>query len=85
VAAGDGLPGNLSRQALADLLRILRECERAWGAHTARRTRARLPARPAQIAAGTAIGHERADVRPRTPTLFLAEEPWVVAFRPDRR
>lgn len=81
----DGLPGNLSRRAVADFLDILRRSEQGWGVDTARRTRARLLRRFEQIADGTAAGHERHDVKPRTRTLFLNEDPWVVAYRPATR
>src|SRR4051812_3468578 len=84
-ALPEGTPGNLSRQALADFLRILRESRREWGEDTARRSGARLLARFRQIADGSAIGHERRDVKPRTPTLFLVEEPWVIAYHPTGR
>ena len=84
-ALPERLPDNLSRQALADFVRILRESQRGWGTDTARHTRARLLARFAQIADGSAVGHERHDVKPRTPTLFLVEEPWVIAYHPTRR
>ena len=81
----DGLPGNLSRRATSDFLSILRQSEVEWGEDTARQTRARLLRRFAQIAGGTATGHERRDVKPRTPTLFLNEDPWVIAYRPATR
>ena len=84
-ALPETLPANLSRRALADLVRILRDSQREWGLHTARRTRARLLAGFAQIAEGAAVGHERRDVKPRTPTLFLVEGPWVIAYDPTKR
>ena len=79
------MPGNLSRQALLDFLQILRRSQRDWGVNTARRTRGRLLARFAQIADGSAVGHERGDVKPRTPTLFLVEKPWVITYHPTKR
>lgn len=79
------LPANLSRRAVADFLDILRRSEQGWGVDTARRTRARLLRRFEQIAHGTAAGHERYDVKPRTRTLFLNEAPWVIAYRPETR
>jgi plasmid stabilization system protein ParE len=79
------VPGNLSRQAAADFTEILRRSEREWGVSTARRTRARLLLRFGQIAGGSAVGHHRDDVKPRTPTLFLWEAPWVIAYKPETR
>jgi plasmid stabilization system protein ParE len=78
----EGLPGNLSRRATADFLSILRRSEHQWGVETALRTRARLLHRFWQIADGSAVDHQRQDVKPRTPTLFLNEDPWVIAYRP---
>lgn len=78
-------PGNLSAQALADLVGIVRRSAREWGLGTARRTADRLLARVRAVADATAIGHERGDVRPRRSTLFLVEAPWVIAYRPDTR
>lgn len=80
-----GLPGNLSRRAMADFLRILRRSGREWGTETALQTRARLLHRFRQVADGLAVGHRRQDVEPRTPTLFLNEDPWVIAYRPETR
>jgi plasmid stabilization system protein ParE len=77
------LPGNLSQQAVSDLIHILRRSAREWGIATARGTRDRLLARIRAIEAGTAIGHQRRDVTPRAPTLFLVEEPWVIAYSPE--
>ena len=45
--------------------------EHEWGVETALRTRARLLHRFWQIADGSAVGRQRQDVKPRTPTLFL--------------
>ena len=78
-------PGNLSRRAAADFVEIMRRSERAWGVAVARRTRERLLLRFRQIADGSAVGHRRHDVRPRTPTLFLSEAPWVIAYDPGKR
>lgn len=78
-------PGNLSAQALADLVRIVRHSAREWGLATAQRTADRLLARVRAVADGTATGHERRDVRLRRRTLFLVESPWVIAYSPDTR
>ena len=77
------LPGNLSRQAVDDLVQILRRSEREFGAAVARRSRDRLLARIRSVEDGKAIGHRRQDVRPRRPTLFLNENPWVICFNPE--
>jgi len=79
------LPGNLSRQAVDDLIRILRRSERDFGVAVARRSRDRLLARIRSIEDGRAIGHPRQDVRPRRPTLFINENPWVICFSPETR
>jgi plasmid stabilization system protein ParE len=76
-------PGNLSAQALADLVRIVRGSAHEWGLATAQQTATRLLVRIRAVADGTAIGHERRDVRPRRRTRFLVEEPWVIAYSPD--
>ena len=78
-------PGNLSRRAVADFADILRRSERECGGAVARRTRARLLLRFRQIADGSAVGHQRHDVKPQTPTLFLREAPWVIAYDPEKR
>src|SRR5690242_2997955 len=77
------LPTNLSPAALRDLAHILRHSAHEWGVTTARRTRARLVARIASIADGSAVGHRRQDVR--RPFLFLSEPPWVIAYDPATR
>lgn len=79
------MPDNLSSRALADLVSIVRHGAREWGLATAQRTADRLLARCRAIEAGTAIGHQRSDVRPRRPTLFVVEAPWVIAYSPDTR
>jgi plasmid stabilization system protein ParE len=79
------LPGNLSRQAVDDVIRILRRSIREFGVVVARRSRDRLLARIKAIERGTATGHKRHDVQPRRPTLFLNEEPWVICFNPHTR
>jgi plasmid stabilization system protein ParE len=79
------LPANLSRQAVDDLIRALRRSARDFGVVVARRSRERLLARIGSVADGTAIGHHRQDVRPRRPTLFLNEDPWVICFNPHTR
>ena len=76
---------NLSRQAAADLVDIYRRSARLWGAAVARRSRDRLLAWIATIAAGTAVGHKRDDVSPPAPTAFIVEEPWVIAYNPETR
>jgi plasmid stabilization system protein ParE len=81
----DELPANLSRQAVDDLIRILRRSAREFGVVVARRSRERLLARVRSVADGTAIGHHRQDVRPRRPTSFLTEDPWVICFNPHTR
>lgn len=63
----------------------MRGSAREWGLATAQQTAARLLTRVHAVAGGTAIGHERRDVRPRRRTLFLVEEPWVIAYSPDTR
>jgi plasmid stabilization system protein ParE len=79
------LPGNLSRQAVDDLVRILRRSVREFGIGVARQSRERLLARARAVEDGTAIGHPRHDVHPRRPTLFLNEAPWVICFNPHTR
>jgi len=79
------LPGNLSRQALDDLIRILRRSAREFGASVARRSRDRLLLQVEAIQSGTAFGHRRHDVQPRRPTHFINEDPWVICFNPDTR
>jgi len=86
-----GLPGpinafsaNLSRQAVEDLIRILRRSERDFGA-VARRARDRLLTCIPAIENGTAIDRPRHDVQPQRRTLFLNEEPWVICFNPHTR
>ena len=79
------LPGNLSRQAADDLIRILHRSARDFGAVVARRSRDRLLARIKAIQNGTVIGHHRHDVPTRRPTRFLNEDPWVICFNPDTR
>lgn len=76
-------PGSLSAQALADLVHIVRSSAQEWGLATAQQTAARLLGRVRTVADGTAIGHERNDVQPRRRTLFLVEDPWVIAYSPD--
>jgi plasmid stabilization system protein ParE len=79
------LPGNLSRQAVDDLIGILRRSARVFGSVVAQRSRCRLLSKIQAIQNGTAIGHQRADVRTRRPTEFLSEEPWVICFNPNTR
>jgi plasmid stabilization system protein ParE len=79
------LPGNLSQWAVDDLIRILRRSAQEFGALVARRSRDRLLARIRSVEAGTAMGHRRQDVRPRHPTMFLNEDPWVICFNPHTR
>ena len=79
------LPGNLSRRALEDLLKILRRSSREFGVAVARKARERLLTRVREIEMGTAIGHRRTDVPTRRPILFLNEDPWVLCFNPDTR
>ena len=79
------LPGNLSRKAVEDLVRILRRSSREFGVAIARQSRERLIARIRAIETGAAIGHPRADVPSRRPILFLNEEPWVICFNPNTR
>ena len=79
------VPDNLSSQALADLVGIVRRGAREWGLATAQRTADRLLARCRAIEAGTAVGHQRRDVQPRRPTLFVVEAPWIIAYSPDTR
>lgn len=31
------------------------------------------------------MGHRREDVRPRRPTVFLNEDPWVICFNSNTR
>jgi plasmid stabilization system protein ParE len=57
-------PGNLSRKAADDLIRILRRSAREFGPVVARRSRDRLLARIKTVEDGTAIGHRRYDVQP---------------------
>lgn len=64
---------------------IVRRGAREWSLDTARRTADRLLARCRAIENGTAIGHQRRDVRPRRPTLFVVEAPFVIAYSPDTR
>ena len=78
----ESLPDNFSRLALRDFLAILRKSHEEFGAHTARETRDRLVRRFRQIERGERIGHEREDVQPKQPTLFVNELPWVIAFDP---
>ena len=77
------VPGSLSAQALADLVAIVRRSAREWGRDTARRTAERLLAGCRAVEDGTALGHERRDVRTRRRVLFLVEAPWVIAYDPD--
>ena len=79
------LPGNLSPQAARDLRDILRRSVRTWRLDTARRTRDRLLRRCQDIEIGLAVGHRRADVQPKSPTLFFVERPWVLAYDPTTR
>jgi plasmid stabilization system protein ParE len=79
------LPGNLSRQAVDDLIRILRRSAREFGVAVFHRSRARLLMQIEAIQDGTAIGHRRPDVPARRPTRFLNEDPWVICFNPDTR
>jgi plasmid stabilization system protein ParE len=81
----DELPGNLSRQAVDDLIRILRRSVREFGVAVARRSRDRLLEQIKSIANGTATSHRRQDVQPRHPTVFLNEYPWVICFSPHTR
>ena len=80
------LPGNLSRRAVDDLIRILRRSAREFGVLVARRSRDRLLARIRSVEAGTAMGHRRQDVQPRHPAMFVNEDPWVISSirTPDR-
>ena len=82
---GADLPGNLSRQAVSDLVEILRYSARTFGPVVARRSRERLLACLVSIERGHAMGHRREDVRPRRPTVFLNEDPWVICFNPNTR
>ena len=79
------LPGNLSPQAVDDLIRILRRSARDFGAVVARRSRDRLLSRVQAIHNGTVTGHRRYDVPTRRPTRFLNEHPWVICFNSDTR
>jgi plasmid stabilization system protein ParE len=81
----EDLPGNLSQQAVSDLIGILRRSAREFGTMVARRSRDRLLIQVKAIENGTAVGHERRDVRPRRPTQFLNEDPWVICFNPSTR
>lgn len=81
----ESLPDNLSRQAATDLLSILRRSAKEFGILTARQSADRILARCRAIAAGTAVGHKRVDVTPRTPTLFIDEAPWVISYDPSTR
>jgi plasmid stabilization system protein ParE len=75
------LPGNLSRQAVDDLSRILRRSAREFGVTVARQSRERLLAVVRAIEAGTVVGHRRQDVQPRRPTVFFNE----ICFNPHTR
>lgn len=81
----DELPDNLSRHAAKDLMSILRRSAKDFGIGTARQSAERILARCRAVAAGTAVGHTRNDVRPRTPTLFTNEPPWVISYDPNTR
>lgn len=72
----------LSRQAAADLVRILDESEARWGESTAQRTEVRIRHRFEHIGSGTVVGHRRADVPEELSLLFVAEKPFVIAFNP---
>ena len=80
-----GLPGNLSRSAVDDLIRLLRRSAREFGVVVSRRSHARLLRQIEAIRDGKAIGYRRPDVQPRRPTRFLNEDPWVLCFNPDTR
>ncbi len=79
------LPTNLYRQAVRDLVDILRESRRSFGTLVARQSRDRLFARCEAIRTGAEKGHLRADIQPRQPTRFANEHPWVIAFDPESR
>jgi plasmid stabilization system protein ParE len=81
----DGDPGNLSPQALRDVVSILRRSMREFGVPTALRSRDRIFARCRAIRNGTTFGHRRMDVTTRRPTLFINEHPWVIAYDPESR
>lgn len=70
----------LSRQALADLRRIILESELRWGEAVARRTRDRLRHRFETIAMGHGHGLKRRDVPAELPFLFVSEAPFVIAY-----
>lgn len=78
-------PENLSPQAARDLISILKQSNKRWGMHTARKTRDRMLARCKSVADGTAVGHRREDLGSRRPRLFLNEPPYVIAFNPQTR
>lgn len=77
------LPENLSRPALRDLIGILRASKKNHGLRVARESRDRLVERCRAIECGHATGHQREDVVPKQPTLFVNETPWVIAFHPE--
>ncbi len=79
------LPENLSRQAAHDLIALLRRSATEFGIATARQSAERILARCHSIGAGTAVGHHRSDIMPRTPTLFISEPPWVISYNPKTR
>jgi plasmid stabilization system protein ParE len=79
------LPKNLSRRAANDLLAILRRSAKEFGVVTARRSGWRLLSRCHSIAEGTAVGHRRHDIPTGTPTLFVTEPPWIIAYNSDTR
>lgn len=70
----------LSRQAVADLRRIVLESEERWGETTAHRTRERLQRRFEAITAGHGYGHKRPDVPAELPLLFVTERPFIIAY-----
>ena len=51
----------------------------------ARQSRERLLVVVRTIEAGTVVGHRRQDVKPRRPTVFFNEAPWVICFNPHTR
>ena len=79
-----GLPGNLSRSAVDDLIRLLRRSAREFGVVVSRRSRARLLRQIEAIRDGKAIGYRRPDVQPRRPTRFLNEVHGCSASTPTR-
>lgn len=81
----DGVPDNLSRRAIGDLLDILEESARQYHRSIVLRSRDRLAGRCAAVLAGTAEGHRRPDLPPDLPFRFVNEPPWVIAFDPDTR